>query len=121
MGSGPNFFFSSFQNLSTCFFFFLLTLLLAALKKKHSKNDDDTKFLGTVLGKPHEQGDVVIEGGKFTSITAWEAHMKAVNERPVLEKPQINGGGGGEDSRPASSRLSTLSSMADDVEMEIDG
>ncbi|KAK4166704.1 hypothetical protein QBC43DRAFT_298390 [Cladorrhinum sp. PSN259] len=95
---------------------------LDALKKKHSKNDDDHKFLGTVLGRPNEQGEVLIEGyGELTSIHAWEAKMKAASEKPVLEKPQINGDGGSPDSRPASSGLSSLASMGDDMEMDLDG
>ncbi|KAK3984119.1 hypothetical protein QBC44DRAFT_337517 [Cladorrhinum sp. PSN332] len=97
---------------------------LDALKKKHSKNDDDHKYLGTVLGRPNEQGEVQIEGnGEFTSIAAWEASLKAAGEKPVLQKPQINGDGNGDggDSRPASSGLSSLASMGDDMEMDLDG
>ncbi|KAK4190492.1 hypothetical protein QBC35DRAFT_513191 [Podospora australis] len=85
---------------------------LDALKKKHSKNDDDTKYLGTLLGKPHEHGgEVVVEGGEYTSIASWEEAMHALAAQKTpepLQQPHMNGDGGGDDSRPASSGLSSL-------------
>lgn len=48
-----------------------------ALKKKHSKSGDDSRFQGTVLGRPADEKDVVIEGGPVQRLRDW---------RPRLEK-----------------------------------
>lgn len=84
---------------------------LDALKKKHSKNDDDTKYLGTLLGKPHEHGgEVIVEGGEHPSILNWEETMHAIaaQKTPKPLQPYMNGNGGGDNSRPPSSGLSSL-------------
>lgn len=106
-----------------------------ALKKKHSKNDDDSKYVGTLLGKPNEHGEVQVEGGPFPSIFNWEAQLKLAAERPpnpleeVSSQTQQGGSqdvdglngdresGGG--SRPPSSGLSSLGgrSIADEMDL----
>lgn len=48
-----------------------------ALKKKHSKSGDDSRLQGTVLGRPADERDVVIEGGPAQRLRDW---------RPRLEK-----------------------------------
>jgi transcription initiation factor TFIID subunit 3 len=102
-----------------------------ALKKKHSKNEDDSKFLGTVLGKCIEHGDVLVEGGECPSIFAWEERRRlAAQKTPEPPKglqnhqsEEVNGDhdgdGDGEDSRPPSSGLSSLGdrSIADEMDM----
>ncbi|KAK4221829.1 hypothetical protein QBC38DRAFT_448816 [Podospora fimiseda] len=93
---------------------------LDALKKKHSKNDDDHKYLGTILGRPYDQGEVLIEGGEFTSISAWEAARHAAAVKPVLEQPQINGHRNDNDSRPGSSGLSSAASVGDEMDVDLD-
>ncbi|VBB72646.1 Putative protein of unknown function [Podospora comata] len=93
---------------------------LDALIKKHSKGADDTKFLGTLLGRPIEQGEVAIEGGGPTSIREWEEIRKKAAERPTpppLENHNLVNGDG-EDSRPGSSGLSSLAD--EDVDMDLD-
>lgn len=103
-----------------------------ALKKKHSKNDDDSKYVGTLLGKPNEHGEVQVEGGPFPSIVNWEAQLKAVAERPptppdarrsqTLQEggsQDMDGMNGDEGSRPPSSGLSSLGdrSIADEMDL----
>ncbi|KAH6619787.1 hypothetical protein B0J18DRAFT_467919 [Chaetomium sp. MPI-SDFR-AT-0129] len=102
---------------------------LDALKKKHSKNDDDSKFLGTLLGKSIEHGDVLVEGGECPSISLWEERLRTAGQKtpepPVLENllAGINGthegGEDGEESRPPSSGLSSLGdrSIADEMDL----
>ena len=48
----------------------------AVLKKKHSKTGEESRFQGTVLGIAAEGKPVIIEGGPFESIQAWEAMMR---------------------------------------------
>ncbi|KAK4132590.1 hypothetical protein BT67DRAFT_82113 [Trichocladium antarcticum] len=103
---------------------------LDALKKKHSKNDDDSKYLGTLLGRSIEHGDVLVEGGECPSISVWEERRRAAGvKKPGLQQPQLRGGadvngngngnGDGEESRPGSSGLSSLGdrSIADDMDL----
>ncbi len=81
-----------------------------ALKLKHSKNEEDSKYLGSVIGKSNEHGDVRVEGGQFASILIWEQQLKAANERPPEIHKDVNGhdGEGDDDSRPGSSGLSSI-------------
>ncbi|KAL2158486.1 hypothetical protein VTH06DRAFT_4253 [Thermothelomyces fergusii] len=100
---------------------------LDALKKKHSKNDDDSKFLGTLLGRSIEHGDVLVEGGECPSILEWEERRRRASEK-TPEPPRdrhgaVNGNGSGdgdgEESRPPSSGLSSLGgrSIADEMDL----
>lgn len=102
-----------------------------ALKKKHSKNDDDSKYLGTLLGRSIEHGDVLVEGGECPSISVWEERRRAAAQKtpepPAREQKQVNGhgdhdedgDGDGEESRPPSSGLSSLGdrSIADEMDL----
>ncbi|GAB1311074.1 Transcription initiation factor TFIID subunit 3 [Madurella fahalii] len=99
---------------------------LDALKKKHSKNDDDSKYLGTLLGRSIEHGDVLVEGGDCPSIFVWEERRRiAARKTPgpqtqMQTQGDVNGDGGdGEDSRPPSSGLSSLGgrSIADEMDL----
>lgn len=106
---------------------------LPALKKKHSKNDDDSKYLGTLLGRGIEHGSVLVEGGECPSISVWEERRRAASQKtpepplPVLQRGGVNGDGDGEgdgdgdgeESRPASSGLSSLGdrSIADEMDL----
>ncbi|KAK3301085.1 uncharacterized protein B0H64DRAFT_30358 [Chaetomium fimeti] len=102
---------------------------LDALKKKHSKNDDDSKYLGTLLGRSIEHGDVLVEGGECPSIFVWEERRRIAGQKtpepPVLQNHfgELNGdhsvNGDREDSRPPSSGLSSLGdrSIADEMDL----
>lgn len=46
-----------------------------ALKKKHSKTGEESRYQGTAIGKPADEGTVLIEGGKIDSIRSWNAIM----------------------------------------------
>jgi transcription initiation factor TFIID subunit 3 len=90
-----------------------------ALKQKHSKNEDDTKFMGTVLGKCNEHGDVQVEGGKYPSIFNWEERLKFAAERQSEPREDVEMNGDGGDSRPQSSGLSSLGDLGDELEMDL--
>ncbi|AEO65901.1 7e5e1587-4992-40a8-85cf-e9ae921c28fd [Thermothielavioides terrestris] len=100
---------------------------LDALKKKHSKNDDDSKFLGTLLGRSIEHGDVLVEGGECPSISMWEERRRLASQKPPEAQGQtkasgahgVGDGDGEEDSRPPSSGLSSLGdrSVADEMDL----
>lgn len=83
---------------------------MIALKKRHSKTADDSKFTGTLLGKGYDQGLVTVEGGgEIDSMQAWiDKHRTPLANPPAEEN----------DSRPASSGLSSVATMADDMEMQ---
>lgn len=111
----------------------LLTRLFpsTALKKKHNRSDQDSKYVGTILGRGIEHGEVDVEGGNADNLQAWaKARLQAAvlspeeqeQRRRELERSQRGGGGGAgagagddADSRPPSSGLSSLAD--DDVEM----
>ncbi|KAK3336612.1 hypothetical protein B0T19DRAFT_44625 [Cercophora scortea] len=95
---------------------------LDALKKKHSKNDDDSKYVGTLLGKSNEHGDVLVEGGEYPSIMTWEERMREAAERTPDDEDGMDYrgmNGDKEDSRPPSSGLSSLGdrSIADEMDL----
>jgi transcription initiation factor TFIID subunit 3 len=46
-----------------------------ALKKKHSKTGEESRYQGTAIGIPADEGTVLIEGGEVDSIRAWNATM----------------------------------------------
>jgi transcription initiation factor TFIID subunit 3 len=109
----------------------VLMMIFAALKKKHSKNDDDSKYLGTLLGRTIEHGDVLVEGGECPSILIWEERRKIAGQKtpePLSRPLGFNGDGDhdgedgdgdGEGSRPPSSGLSSLGdrSIADEMDL----
>lgn len=80
-----------------------------ALKKRHSRTADDSKFAGTFLGKPPDHGPVVIEGGgEVDSIQSWNARRRG----PSRKSPDTDA-----DFRPASSGLSSVGTLGDDMDM----
>lgn len=77
---------------------------LTALKMRHSKTADDSKYAGTLLGHAHDHGLVVVEGGgEIDSIQTWMERRRATRKS---QSPDI-------ESRPPSSGLSSVGSMAD--------
>ncbi|KAK2073521.1 hypothetical protein P8C59_007802 [Phyllachora maydis] len=89
---------------------------LDALKKKHSKTDDDTKYMGTLLGRPVEHGDVTVEGGECPTIAMWEEKLKAAARR----SPEVVEGRRRQSSETPSSGLSSLGdgTIVDEMEFE---
>ncbi|KAE8445921.1 hypothetical protein EG329_012700 [Mollisiaceae sp. DMI_Dod_QoI] len=49
---------------------------LTALKKKHSTGDEETRYNGTVLGKPAEPRAVKVEGSDIASLKEWAEKLK---------------------------------------------
>jgi len=81
---------------------------LSVLKKKHSTTDEDSRYTGTVLGKPAELRKVKVEGGDITSMKEWANRLKQsanTNSTPGLSSRR---------------QSSALSSLADMDEMELD-
>jgi transcription initiation factor TFIID subunit 3 len=86
-----------------------VTDYLSALKKRHSKTDDDSKYAGTLLGKPHGSGLVVVEGhSELDSIRSWVERQRG----PIKTFADTD-----TESRPASSGLSSIGTM--DGEMDL--
>jgi len=85
-----------------------------AIKQKHSKTDDDTKYVGTLLGKPVEHGDVMVEGGEYPSVLRWEENLKAAARRsPEIVEAER------EASEAPSSGLSSLGDRTLDHDMDL--
>lgn len=60
------------------------------LKKKHSKTGEESRYQGTVLGKPSDAKPVLIEGGRLETIQAWQDEMErkeSVSSSPLSTKP----------------------------------
>lgn len=57
-----------------------LTSRYLVLKKKHSKTGEESRYQGTLLGKPAEDRPIPIEGGLVQSIQAWEASWQEKNQ-----------------------------------------
>jgi transcription initiation factor TFIID subunit 3 len=75
------------------------------LKKKHSTTtDEDTRYTGTVLGKPTERRTIKVEGSEISSLKEWAERMRNPTNAPSALSS----------SRRQSSELSTLG----DEEME---
>ncbi|KAG9237253.1 hypothetical protein BJ875DRAFT_168073 [Amylocarpus encephaloides] len=53
---------------------------LTVLKKKHSTTDEDSRYNGTILGKPAEPRAIKIEGGEFTSIEEFSEKLRKESE-----------------------------------------
>lgn len=89
-------------------------VMFIALKKRHSKTADDAKYMGTLLGdKWDDQGLVPVEGGgALDSIEAWnEKHRTPVKKSP---EPGVEAE---VESRPASSGLSSVGTIADEMDL----
>lgn len=64
-----------------------------ALKKKHSKTGDDSRLVGTVLGRPAEDKEVILEGGPVERIQDWRpAQQQPVAQTARIEEGVTNGG-----------------------------
>ncbi|QUC18297.1 uncharacterized protein UV8b_02538 [Ustilaginoidea virens] len=85
---------------------------LNALKKKHSKTGEDTKYSGTVVGKPLDSVvEIQVEGGPVTSISEWIQQRSACSSSAA----RTNGTRGHECGSPTpSSGLSSVGSRLDD-------
>ncbi|KAM3506790.1 hypothetical protein MY11210_007411 [Beauveria gryllotalpidicola] len=83
---------------------------LSALKKKHNQAADDAKFQGTILGRPGEGSQVLVEGGPVTTIEEWIAQRS-----PDLLRSR----GDDDGKRPASSAGSSSSSGLSSVDSEM--
>lgn len=79
---------------------------LTVLKKKHSTTDEDSRYTGTILGKPAEPRAIKVEGGDITSMKEWVEKLR---------RPSISKSTSANSSRPQSSDLSSLEEM-DDME-----
>ncbi|KAI1813251.1 hypothetical protein GGS20DRAFT_554144 [Poronia punctata] len=86
---------------------------LDALKRKHNKTDQESKYVGTILGRSIDHGEIQIEGGPDTSIAAWMERMRKATLRPPDPEPAEDVDRA--DSRPPSSGLSSLAD--DEVDM----
>ncbi|CCE35341.1 related to TAF(II) complex (TBP-associated protein complex) component [Claviceps purpurea 20.1] len=65
---------------------------LSALKKKHSKTAEESKYTGTVIGKPLDTiSEIQVEGGPVTSIDEWIQQRRAL--LASANAPQVNGHG----------------------------
>lgn len=92
----------------------------AALKKKHSKTGDDTKYHGTLIGRPLDAvGDVQVEGGAITSIDEWiTRRSSAASSASPPDEPQTNGH---PSPSAASSGLSSVGDGLGDGDSKMDG
>ncbi|KAG6044113.1 hypothetical protein E4U39_003692 [Claviceps sp. Clav50 group G5] len=70
---------------------------LSALKKKHSKTAEESKYTGTVIGKPLDTiSEIQVEGGPVTSIDEWIQQRRALlASANASAAPQVNGHGHG--------------------------
>lgn len=84
-----------------------LLTISPVLKKKHSANDEETRYVGTVLGKPAEPRIIKVEGGEITSLREWAERLR--NPAPPGS------------TMPSSRRQSSaLSSLGDDTVEEME-
>lgn len=73
-------------------------MTLLVLKKKHgTAADEESRYNGTVLGKPNESRTLKVEGGEFTSMKEWAEKLRSGKQM----SPAIS-------SRRPSSALSSL-------------
>jgi len=71
---------------------------LTVLKKKHSTTDEDTRYIGTILGRPAEPRTIKVEGSEVASLKEWAERLKNP-PKPASTMPS---------SRRQSSALSSL-------------
>jgi transcription initiation factor TFIID subunit 3 len=55
-------------------------LICAVLKKKHSTADEESRYFGTILGKPAEPRTIKVEGGDMTSVKEWADRLKTTSQ-----------------------------------------
>lgn len=92
---------------------------LTSLKKKHSKAGDDSRLQGTVLGRPADDREIVVEGGPVAKVHDWRPRLeeRSVNARrekdvPVEKENQAEKESAeqAEDGLPAKERIDTATS-----------
>ena len=84
-----------------------------ALKMKHSKLGDDSKYTGTMIGRPLDTvAEVQVEGGSVTSINEW---IRLRSHFP----PEDKGDGNDASSPTVSSGLSSVGSRLGDEDMDL--
>jgi transcription initiation factor TFIID subunit 3 len=87
----------------------VLTYVSAALKKKHAKTAEDSKFTGTVIGKPLDTiAEIQVEGGAVASINEW------IMQRSSFPTEGEEASSHGRGSPTPSSGLSSVGSKLDD-------
>ncbi|OAA49353.1 Bromodomain associated domain protein [Metarhizium rileyi] len=91
---------------------------LEPLKKKHAKTAEDSKFTGTVIGKPLDTiAEIQVEGGPVTSINEW------ITQRSSLSAGAENTNGALNEERGSPTPSSGLSSVGsrfdDDDDMDL--
>ena len=74
-------------------------LTFPALKKKHSKTGEETRYQGTLLGKPAEPRVIPVEGGDVDSVKKWADKLRN-SSRPRSQSANL--------SRQPSSDLSSI-------------
>ena len=95
-----------------------LTPNISALTKKHSKTGDDTKWHGTILGKPLDTvSEMQVEGGSVTTIEQWIMHRSAAYFVSQLQDGDAHAQTNGDD-HPSPSASSGLSSVGDRLDVQ---
>ncbi|EGX92033.1 Bromodomain associated domain protein [Cordyceps militaris CM01] len=80
---------------------------LAVLKKKHNQAAGDAKFQDTILGRPGEGSQVLVEGGPVTTIEEWIAQRSPELMRCRADDEGVNG-----QQRPGSASGSSSSGLS---------
>ncbi|KYK55533.1 Bromodomain associated domain protein [Drechmeria coniospora] len=100
---------------------------LSSLKKKHSKAGEDSKWNGTIIGKPLDTvNEVQVEGGPATSIDEWVMQRSKDYFNPQsapqdmeIDVDGVNTNGHRNPPSPsASSGLSSVGDRLDDAEVD---
>jgi len=74
---------------------------LTALMKRHDKTGDETRYHGTILGKPADPRAIAVEGGDVTSLKEWQEKLKKNSRRQSVS------------TNPSRRQSSELSSLGD--------
>ncbi|KAG4412122.1 hypothetical protein IFR04_014743 [Cadophora malorum] len=78
---------------------------LAVLKQKHAAADEDSRYTGTLLGKPAELRAVKVEGGDISSVKEWAERLQNPATSTSIQS-----------SRRQSSALSSLDDTMEDMD-----
>ncbi|KAG6034364.1 hypothetical protein E4U41_006562 [Claviceps citrina] len=86
---------------------------LSALKKKHSKTAEESKYTGTVIGKPLDTiTEIQVEGGPVPSISEWIAKQRKLLLQAGRAARQTNGSARKPDGVAAAAAAAALSSSS---------
>ena len=58
---------------------------ILVLKKKHNKTGEESRYQGTIIGKPADDKLIRLDGGPFSSIQDWEANLREHDLAPVTD------------------------------------